>query len=133
RTAEAPCFRGNWRKGVLSKQLSQTALGRSERVAVQFFVRVVLCFHGDYVGTASFRNRRAEEIVADAIKALTRVFSKVLDGRLRVLHPLPCGGHNVVERTSRYPLQQLLCAGRVGDESRRIAGPAWTLNRIHLA
>ena len=71
---------------------------------MQFFVRVVLCFHGDYVGTASFRNRRAEEIVADAIKALTRVFSKVLDGRLRVLYPLPCGGHNVVERTNRYPL-----------------------------
>jgi len=38
-------------------------LGRSEEVAVQFFVRVVLCFHGDYVGTASFRNRRAEEIM----------------------------------------------------------------------
>ena len=30
---------------------------------MQFFVRVVLCFHGDYVGTASLRNRRAEEIM----------------------------------------------------------------------
>ena len=44
-------------------KLSQTASGRSEEVAVQFFVRVVLCFHGDYVGAASFRSRRAEEIM----------------------------------------------------------------------
>jgi hypothetical protein len=35
-------------------------LGRNEEVAVQFFVRSAAVLDGDYVGTASFRNRREE-------------------------------------------------------------------------